>query len=298
MKSSFNRDSHLAIPDYEINACSFLRRNHDITLGSMLEMFFCMEFIGHYVCRPEFHIRRSIGQSALLLLTTSGMGRLVYRGCEYTLTRGSCLLIDMANQHEYHTVGDHWEFKYLHFHGAMSDQYVSYIEEHSKPVFTLTSNEFLQMERTLDRIFDMTGEAVINAYADISSLIYSLIMLLFSHDSSKGSIESNRGNAMSEAVSYIRQNYMHNISTGDIAHAVNLSRSHMSETFTRAYGIPPHEYLMQFRLSIARDLLVNSRLSITEIAEQTGFRDIFSFSRIFKRKMNLSPAQYRQKYIS
>lgn len=179
MKSSFNRDSHLAIPDYEIIACSFLRRNHDITLGSMLEMFFCMEFIGHYVCRPEFHIRRSIGQSALLLLTTSGMGRLVYRGCEYTLTRGSCLLIDMANQHEYHTVGDHWEFKYLHFHGAMSDQYVSYIEEHSKPVFTLTSNEFLQMERTLDRIFDMTGEAVINAYADISSLIYSLIMLLF-----------------------------------------------------------------------------------------------------------------------
>lgn len=296
MKSSFDRDSHLAIPDNEINACSFLRRNHDITLGSILEMYFCMEYIGHYICRSEFHIRRSTGQSALLLLTTSGRGRLIYRGCEYPLTRGSCILISLANPHEYHTVGDHWEFKYLHFHGAMSEQYLSYIEEHSRPAFTLSGDEFLKMDRTLDRILDMTGETVIREYADISGLIYAMIMLLLAHDGSKSSVEASRGNAMTEAVSYIRQNYMYNISTGDIAHAVNLSRSHMSESFVRTYGIPPHEYLVQYRLSIARDMLVNTRLSITEIAEQTGFRDIFSFSRSFKRKMELSPAQYRQKY--
>jgi len=296
MKSVFSGDHNLAIPAHELNTCSYLRRNLDYALGTVGELFFCVEFVGHYVSNEGFHIKRSQASSGILLLTVSGKGKLIYRDTEYTLTRGSCMLIDIATPHEYYAVGNGWEFKFLHFSGAMSKRYISYIEEHSKPVFTLLGDEFVQMNRTLDRILDLTEETVIGDYAGISSMIYSMIMLLLSHDSSKSSLASTGSKAISEAAAYIQQNYMHNISTEDIAQAVNLSRAYMSELFTHTYGIPPHEYLVQFRLSVAKGMLLNTKLSVTEIAEKTGFRDIFAFSRIFKRELEISPAKYRQKY--
>jgi len=296
MKSVLAGDRNIAIPVEEIESCSYLRRNLDYALGTVRELFFCMEFVGHYVGNERFHIKRSQTRAGLLLLTMSGRGRLVYRNAEYTLTRGSCMLIDIATLHEYYTVGDHWEFKFLHFSGAMSEKYIAHIEEHSVPVFTLMGDEFLQMDRTLARILDMTEEAVISYYTGISGLIYSLITLFLSHGSGKSYGDSTGSKAMSDAIAYICQNYMCSINTSDIALAANLSRSYMSEIFTRTFGIPPHEYLVQFRLSVAKDMLLNTKLTVTEIAEKTGFRDIFSFSRVFRREMDVSPTQYRQKY--
>lgn len=255
-----------------------------------------MEFVGHYIGNERFHIKCSQTRAGLLLLTISGRGKLIYRNAEYVLTRGSRMLIDIATLHEYYTVGDRWEFKFLHFSGAMSEKYITHIEEHSAPVFTLMGDEFLQMDRTLDRILDMTEEAVFSDYACISGLIYSLVTLFLSHGSGKSCDDSAGSKAMSDTIAYIRQNYMRSINTGDIAQAANLSRSYMSEIFTRTFGIPPHEYLVQFRLSVAKDMLLNTKLTVIEIAEKTGFRDIFSFSRIFRCEMDVSPAKYRQKY--
>ena len=297
MKSAVNSPSWNAISAEEVNACSYLRRNHDIALGSTQELYFCMQYVGHYICRKEFLIeKRHLDNSVLLLLTLSGEGKLFYKSREYALTKGMCMLIDARNIHEYHAVGDGWEFKYLHFWGAMSENYISYIEDHSEPVFTLSEDELSQMIRTLDRILDMTEEAIIRDYPMISRLIYTLIMLWLSHDNNKNSIESMGINAMSEALAYIRRNYMQSISTEDIAQAVNLSRSYMSELFKHTFGISPHEYVIQFRLSVARNMLLNTSLSITDVAEKAGFRDIFAFSRIFKREIGISPVQYRHKH--
>jgi len=298
MKSVLSADAGpaMVIPESEVSACSYVRRNHDIALGSAPEMFFCMQYAGHYICRKEYHIKRALQNSALLLLTLSGEGKLTYRGAEYALTRGTCMLIDASVSHEYRCAGNSWEFKYLHFWGAMSEKYIAYAGEHAGPVYMLPGDEFLRTERTLDRILGMTEEAVIRDYPGISALIYALLALLLSHDGSRSSVESAGSRAMAEAAACIRQNYMHNLSTDDIARAVSLSRSYMSEMFTRAYGIPPHEYLVLFRLSVAKDMLLNTKLSVTEIAERTGFRDVFSFSRIFRRETDLSPSRYRQKY--
>ena len=297
MKSVANTAFWNSIKTDELNTCSYLRRNHDIALGSTQELYFCMQYVGHYICRKEFLIeKRQLDNSVLLLLTISGEGKLYYKNSEYALTKGMCMLIDARNVHEYHAVGDDWEFKYLHFWGAMSEKYISYIEDHSVPVFMFADDELSRMIRTLDRILDMTEEAIISDYPMISRLIYTLIMLWLSHDNNKDGIESMGINAMSEALAYIRQNYTQSISTEDIAQAVSLSRSYMSELFKHTYGISPHEYVIQFRLSVAKNMLLNTALSITEIAERTGFRDIFAFSRIFKREIGISPVQYRHKH--
>ena len=72
-----------------------------------------------------------------------------------------------------------------------------------------------------------------------------------------------------------------------------LSRGHLSELFTKTYGMAPHEYLTMYRLSHVRQKLANTTLSISDLAEQNGFRDVFALSRVFKKKFGMSPTEYR-----
>lgn len=291
-------DTDTLIPESERRSCTYLRRNHDIVLGRTQELFFCMQYVGHYVCKKNYHIRRKLGESALLLLTLSGEGKLYYRGEVYCLAPGSCMLIDTRHFHEYHCVGEDWEFKYLHFEGAMTMEYLSLITKQYSPVFALSAEEFSSAEEALDRILDSTDGNRVEDYPGISCIIYGILMLLLSHNGQNGSNHTESTKTISNAAQYIRANYRQAIRTRDIAKAANLSRAYMSELFSRTFGISPHEYLIQFRLSMAKTMLLHSALSMTEIAEQTGFRDAASFSRIFRRENGISPTEYRETYTA
>ena len=88
----------------------------------------------------------------------------------------------------------------------------------------------------------------------------------------------------------------------DVAHPWNLKEladiSHMSRSaFARAFknhvGIPPLEYLIQWRMNLARDALARDTLSISELARATGYLSESAFSTAFRRVVGSSPAQFR-----
>jgi AraC-like DNA-binding protein len=57
--------------------------------------------------------------------------------------------------------------------------------------------------------------------------------------------------------------------------------------------ISPQQYLINYRLEKARNLLKSTNLSISEISEQVGYPDPLSFSKIFKMYYKISPTEYR-----
>lgn len=281
-------------PTHEAETCLFFRRNHDILLGPLSSLLFHARFVGHYICREDYHINRQMEGSALLLLTLAGEGEFRFRNSRTTLKRGSCFLIDTQFHHEYFPVKEGWEFKYLHFWGGDTPELLAYMEPHG-PVFTLDEGELGHAEAILDRILDDTEEEAIEDYPALSGEIYSLIMFLIAHDRKKTEKKKrDAADAMARVIEYIRGNYKKNIGAREIARSVSMSRSALFELFEITYGMPPHEYLIQYRLSLAKDMLVNTSLSVTEIAEQSGFKDIFAFSRRFKDKTGMSPSEYRR----
>ena len=281
-------------PLAEVRSCMYFRRNHDMLLGSLSELLFHVIFAGHYVCSTGFHVDRKMEPSALLLLTLSGEGDFRYRGTRVTLKRGSCFLIDTQFHHEYFPVNDGWEFKYVHFRGGNTADLLEYLEPRG-PVFTLDEGELWRAETVLGRVLDGTEPETIEDYPGLSGEVYSLLMLLMSHNGKKPGGESvNTPRPMAYAVDFIRRNYAGDISVAEIARAVNLSRSALFELFRLTYGMPPHEYLTQYRLSVAKNMLTNTSLAITGIAEQTGFRDIYAFSRRFREKNGVPPSEYRR----
>lgn len=80
-----------------------------------------------------------------------------------------------------------------------------------------------------------------------------------------------------------------------LARELGCSRRHFYRLFKEIQGQSPVDYLIHTRLKAAQGLLHASSYSIARIAELTGYRDIYFFSRQFKQKTGLSPSAYRQK---
>jgi len=79
-----------------------------------------------------------------------------------------------------------------------------------------------------------------------------------------------------------------------LAALCHLSKSHFIRRFHRAVGMAPAEYGRDRRIAIAARMLHDEKLTIDQVAEQTGFSDRFHFSRAFKARLGISPAKYRQ----
>jgi len=77
-----------------------------------------------------------------------------------------------------------------------------------------------------------------------------------------------------------------------LAKTAALSRSAFFERFTRTVGLPPMEYLLAWRMAVARDLLRRQELGIAEVAERIGYGSASTFSTAFSRYVGQPPSQY------
>jgi AraC-like DNA-binding protein len=78
-----------------------------------------------------------------------------------------------------------------------------------------------------------------------------------------------------------------------LARAAHLSPAHFSREFRRAFGEPPHQYLLTRRLERAAELLRNTDRSVADICVAVGLRSVGSFTTSFGRAFGLSPTAYR-----
>jgi AraC-like DNA-binding protein len=77
-----------------------------------------------------------------------------------------------------------------------------------------------------------------------------------------------------------------------LAKSAALSRSAFFERFTRTVGLPPMEYLLAWRMAVARDLLRRQELGVAEVAERIGYGSASAFSTAFSRHVGQPPGRY------
>lgn len=100
---------------------------------------------------------------------------------------------------------------------------------------------------------------------------------------------------VSEAVNYyIARNFMHTIDIQQIADELHFSREHLSRVYKSETGRTISEKVIQIRLEEAKQFLIHTQMTITEIAMAVGFNSSQYFSKVFKRYIEMTPSQYRK----
>lgn len=92
---------------------------------------------------------------------------------------------------------------------------------------------------------------------------------------------------------YIEENCHQALSVDQLASIAGISRYHFSRLFKSLTGKSLFQYIHQVRIQKADSLLHHSTMTISEIAEATGFNDIYYFSRVYKKKKAISPSKAR-----
>jgi transcriptional regulator GlxA family with amidase domain len=93
----------------------------------------------------------------------------------------------------------------------------------------------------------------------------------------------------------IRQMHAHverSWTIGELARSAGLSRSAFFDRFTRTVGLPPMEYLLAWRMAVAKDLLRREDLGLAEVAARIGYGSASSFSTAFSRHVGQAPSLY------
>lgn len=95
-------------------------------------------------------------------------------------------------------------------------------------------------------------------------------------------------------VQYMQEHYNESITLDDLARHANLSREYLSREFKQYIGEGFREHLSNIRIMKAQNDLLNSDLTLMEIAIKHGFNDLRSYNRAFEKHFGVSPAQHRR----
>jgi LacI family transcriptional regulator len=98
---------------------------------------------------------------------------------------------------------------------------------------------------------------------------------------------------IASAARFIREHACEGIDVSDLLRAVPLSRSTLERRFTKALGRSPKEEILRVRLNRAKQLLSETDFPLALVAEKVGLEHPEYFSVIFKKKVKLTPAEFR-----
>jgi len=98
------------------------------------------------------------------------------------------------------------------------------------------------------------------------------------------------------AHTYIRINYDRTITTSRVAEAIGYNPDYLGRIYRQVYGCTLTEAIHRRRIRMACHFLMDSNLTIEQIADKCGFSDPDYFRRIFRRYMQISPGNYREEY--
>ena len=128
--------------------------------------------------------------------------------------------------------------------------------------------------------------------------LLAYISLLLDDAKRSTQVDSYKNGIIVKAQEYMKAHYGESIRLCDIAGAVNLSPNYFHTIFSETSGQTPREYLEEYRVSIAKRLLLTTQLTLSEIAERCGFHNQQYLTTVFKSCVGCSPTQFKRQYQS
>lgn len=135
-----------------------------------------------------------------------------------------------------------------------------------------------------------------NAYQiAVKGYLFCFFSVIFSGCKKKEASKTNESlDKLKSVLNYVKENYAEEISIGEMADIAGFSESHFMRFFKNAMGKTFTNYLNDYRLEKATDLLTSTTMPILNVASECGYNNLSYFNRSFKEKYGVTPKEYRR----
>ena len=189
-----------------------------------------------------------------------------------------------------------WEYVWIEFDGLRVKEALDLTElSVNTPVYHSHSKDL--REQLMNEMLYIVHHAKESPFHLIGHL-YLFLDYLTQSAKSKKLVQSSKMSDyyIKEAINYIEQNFQNNITIEDIAAVCGINRSYFGKIFRNSIGRSPQEFLMNYRMVKATELLKLTSLSIAEIGSAVGYENQLHFSRAFKTIYGVSPREWRNQH--
>ncbi|MGN0169100.1 MAG: helix-turn-helix domain-containing protein [Acetatifactor sp.] len=253
------------------------------------ELFFYPLYIGHFIYEAGYCLQRDSYDSFLVMYIQKGQLSVTLPSATTVAREGSFLLLDCYEPHAYHTETG-CETLWCHFDGALARGWFQTITGQLGNVFRL-ADPYPALSK-LTTLYKQFAESAPLREPLLSKYINDILtaFLIYSPSNLR---TPDRDGSMEETITYINEHFAEELPLEKLAAKASLSQYHFIRTFRKETGFTPHEYLVNIRINTAKYLLKNSMLSIKDICFQTGFSCESVFCSAFKKRLGLTPLEYR-----
>ncbi len=269
---------------------------HVIEYHQPRKMELYMASCGTQRCLSDYAFPRCAREGYHLHVVLSGHGRYTVGDNTFSVQGGQLFLIKELEEVYYQAdTLDPWSYVWVTFKGPRSREYLE-LAGFTPGVYVLPCNvDITQFQRLVTEILDQQYVRYSSEIARFGLALQFLALAIESWEKTGSArrMDLSADDYVEYAVQFIRSNYQH-LKISDVAKYIGINRTYLSEIFARKMYMSPQEYLLQVRISKARELLRQTDLPINVIAREIGYEDQLSFSKIFKKRFGVSPMQYRR----
>ncbi len=249
---------------------------------------------GYAKCEPLHSFGPAVRPHYIIHYILEGRGKYQVGDVVHELEAGQGFLIEPEVLTFYQAdVKEPWTYLWIGFGGEKAAEFMKDIGLNSKQLtFRCQRKEELKaivVNMLKNHTYSTTSQFM------LESLLYSFLSVLTQDIEVSFSSERERENLyIRKAIEYIQNTYSNNIRVTDIASYVCINRSYLYTLFQKNVGMSPQDYLANYRLTRAAELLTLTEFPISSVAMSCGYRDPLVFSKAFKNKRGISPTQYRK----
>ncbi len=244
------------------------------------------------------HISKREGlNSYLFLMVTSGSGSITYGGEIHHLKAGDCAFIDCRLPYSHQSSMDLWTLKWVHFYGnSVKGIYDKYVERGGQCCFKTAYPE--KFDEILCTLYDIASSESYIKDMELNEKLNALLTLLMA-ESWHPDVQANSSRKkkdLQELRTYLDEHYQERLTLDDLSELFFINKFYLTRIFKEQFGVSINNYLLQVRITHAKQHLRFSDMSIEKVAIQIGVEDVRYFTRMFKKVEGMTPGEYRRKW--
>lgn len=217
-----------------------------------------------------------------MIFVTEGTVYIKETDTEYEVSKNECLLLEPNKVHGGYKVGQgSTSFYWFHFKTDMQIP------------FKLCNNpDYYDTKYLTKKLLHMSNTPLYP-----KSALDTCGLMIFS-ELQKSAFETIGNPIANKIAEYIRINTVNVLTVKNIAKYFGYNSDYMNKIFKKTFGTGIKNYICTERIKLAKDLLLNTELSVKEISAQMNFADENRFIKFFKYNEEISPTQFRNKYFN